>query len=112
VDVSERRKAVLRKVPIWPQKTDTDEVRERLATEDGLQLSWRMVNRDLHKLERQKALIHDDRHVPNGWSQPPEGAYDGADMDTAGAVLLHLVERAVMWLLPAFMRRSLAPSMR
>lgn len=103
--------ALLRLIPVEPQRIATTTLQEKLR-DRGFSVSLRSVQRDLIRLSGPFPLQCDDSDMPFRWSFGRETPLDLSDMDAPSALALYLSENHLAALLPTSVLDQLGPQFR
>lgn len=107
-DTNLRYLKMLGLIPVRPRKIEVGKLHEKLLAL-GYTINKRSIERDLHKLSQQYALISDGAK-PAGWSRV-RGQADSSllQMDAPTALIYELLSRYLKPVLPRGMRNQLEP---
>ncbi len=100
--------ALLRLIPVEPQRIATTTLQEKLK-DRGFTVSLRSVQRDLIRLSGPFSLQCDDSDTPFRWSFVRDTPLDLYDMDAPAALALYLSENYLAALLPRSVLDQLGP---
>jgi predicted DNA-binding transcriptional regulator YafY len=103
--------ALLRQVPVEPQRIATTTLLEKLK-DRGFSVTLRSVQRDLNRLSVPFSLQCDDSETPYRWSFTRDAPLELSDMDAPTALALYLSESHLSATLPQSVMAQLGPQFR
>jgi len=109
-DTTLRHLAMLGLIPTQPSKITAREIHQKLLDE-GYEVDVRSVERDLHKLSAQLALVQDDGR-PSGWSWSKTTRPLEPGMPTGTALTYELLSRFAAAVMPRALLRRLEPEFK
>ena len=98
-NVTLRQLELLQIIPRYPVKISTSQIKERMDS-IGHEISMRMIQRDLEKLESILPIICDDRNRPYGWSWTKDSVGLQPSMNLIEALTFSLAEQYLKPLMP------------
>lgn len=103
--------ALLRLIPVEPQRIATSTLLEKLK-DRGFSVTLRSVQRDLNRLSLPFSLQCDDSVTPYRWSFTRNAPLELSDMDASAALALFLSENHLSTMLPQSVLVQLGPQFR
>ena len=95
-----RQISMMELIPRYPEKTFTNEVKEKLS-DLGYEATLRTIQRDLQELSRLFPIVSDERSQPFGWSWEKDAkGYESPAMDPIQALTFSLAAQYLEPLMP------------
>tara|TARA_B100000446_G_scaffold35559_1_gene31218 strand:- start:4331 stop:5314 length:984 start_codon:yes stop_codon:yes gene_type:complete len=107
-DSALRQILMLQRIPSYPRKVSTSELKEYLDGE-GLSVNIRSLQRDLDQLSAHFPIAVDDSSKPFGWYFRKQDVIHIPKMDSSTALVFRMVEKYLRQLLPPKVVETIAP---